>query len=73
MSPWQSLLIAVITVVVIGGMLAASAVLVGRVAEQFGEDRRWWQLRMLPFTLFGPVVAWMILSRRGGGGRGGFA
>ena len=73
MSSSQSLIVAVITVVVIGGMLAVSAVLVGRVAEQFGEDRRWWQLRMLPFTLFGPVVAWMILSRRGSGGPRGFA
>ena len=73
MNASASLIIAVITVVLVGGVLAVSAVLVGRVAEQFGEDPRWWQLRMLPFALFGPVVAWMILSRRGGGGRGGFA
>jgi hypothetical protein len=43
------------------------------VAEQFGEDPRWWQLRMLPLNVFGPFVAWMILSRRGSGGPRGFA
>jgi hypothetical protein len=44
---------------------------VGRVAEQFGEDPARWQVLMLPFSVFGPFVAWAILSRRNGGGRGG--
>jgi hypothetical protein len=69
----SSLLVAVVSVVLVGAVLAVSAVLVGRVAEQFGEDPRWWQLRMLPLNVFGPFVAWMILSRRGSGGPRGFA
>ncbi len=47
--------------------------LVGRVAEEFGEDPARWQMLMLPFALFGPMVAKVILTRRNGGGRGGYA
>ncbi len=59
------------TVIVAAGVLVASVLLVGRIAEGFGEDPRRWQLLMLPFTVFGPFVAWIVLSRRGGGGGGG--
>jgi hypothetical protein len=45
--------------------------LVGAVAEEFGEDPARWRLLMLPFGVFGPVVARALLTRRGGGG--GFA
>jgi hypothetical protein len=44
---------------------------VGRVAERFGEDPARWRVLMLPFSVFGPFVAWYILSRRNGGGSGG--
>ncbi len=56
------------TVVVAAGVLVLSVLLVGRVAAAFGQDPRRWQLLMLPFTVFGPFVAWIVLSRRGGGG-----
>ena len=60
------------TVIVAAGLVVLSVLVVGRVAEAFGEDPRRWQLLMLPFTVFGPFVAWIVLSRRGGGGgRGG--
>ena len=45
----------------------------GQVAEQFGEDPRHWQAMMLPFGIFGPLVAYAILTRRGGGGPSGYA
>ena len=59
-------------VAVVAAVLLVSARLTGQVAENFGADPREWQLRMLPFALFGPILAWVLLSRRGGG-RGGFA
>jgi hypothetical protein len=49
-------------------VLLLSARVTGQVAERFGEDPRPWQLRMLPFGPFGPVLAWLLLSRAGGGG-----
>jgi hypothetical protein len=64
----QTLAIAVVGVAVVAGVLWMSAQLTGQVAERFGEEPRSWQLRMLPFGLFGPFVLWFILSRRGGGG-----
>jgi hypothetical protein len=63
---------AAVVVAVVAAVLLLSARLTGRVAENFGEDPRIWQLRMLPFALFGPIIAWLILSR-GGSGRGGWA
>jgi hypothetical protein len=44
---------------------------VGVVAQEFGEDPARWRMLMLPFGVFGPLVARALLSRRGG--RGGFA
>ena len=58
----------VLVVGVVAVVLALSMRLTGQVAEHFGEDPRPWQLRMLPFALFGPLVLWLLLSRRGGGG-----
>jgi hypothetical protein len=66
------LAVAVLTVAVVAAVLLLSARLTGQVAENFGEDPRAWQLRMVPFALFGPIIAWLILSR-GGSGRGGWA
>jgi hypothetical protein len=63
---------AVLVVAVVAAVLVLSSRLTGLVAENFGEDPRPWQLRMLPFALFGPIIAWLILSR-GGSGRGGWA
>ena len=62
----------VLVVAVVAAVLLLSVRLTGQVADNFGEDPREWQLRMLPFALFGPVIAWVLLSRRGSG-RGGFA
>jgi len=59
-------------VVAVVGVWVLSMRLVGQVAEEFGEDPARWRLLMLPFGIFGPVVARMLLSRNGGG-RGGFA
>ena len=61
----------VLVVAVVAAVLLLSARLTGQVAENFGEDPREWQLRMLPFALFGPVILWLLLSRRNG--RGGWA
>jgi hypothetical protein len=47
--------------------LRVSMRLVGQVAEEFGEDPARWRIMMLPFGLLGPMVARVILSRRGGG------
>jgi hypothetical protein len=49
-----------------------SMVMVAQVAEEFGEDPKRWQMLMLPFGVFGPVVARVLLNRRGRG-PGGFA
>ncbi len=59
-------------VVAVVGVWVLSMRLVGQVAEEFGEDPARWRLLMLPFGIFGPVVARMLLSRNGGG-RGGFS
>jgi hypothetical protein len=59
------LAVALIAVALVGAVLVLSARLTGQVAERFGEDPKPWQLRMLPF---GPVLAWLLLSRPGGGG-----
>lgn len=47
--------------------------IVGKVAEGFGEDPRRWQKAMLPFGVLGPVIAYVLLSRGGGGGGRGLA
>ena len=60
-------------VVVVAAVYRFAILMVGRVAEEFGEEPARWQLMMLPFGLFGPVVARILLTRRNGGGRGGFA
>lgn len=62
----------VLVVAAVAAVLLLSARLTGQVAHTLGEDPREWQLRMLPFALFGPIIAWVLLSRRGSG-RGGFA
>ena len=69
----QAVALAIALTAVFAGILWTSVKMVGQVAERFGEDPRPWQLRMLPFHAFGPFLLWWILSRRGGGGRGGFA
>jgi len=67
------LVVAVLVVaIVVFITLRVSMRLVGQVAEEFGEDPARWRLLMLPFGVFGPVVARVILSRRGGG-PGGYA
>ena len=58
--------------VLVAAVLVLSARLTGLVAERFGEDPKPWQLRMLPYGPFGPVLAWLLLSRPGGG-RGSWA
>ena len=58
---------------VVAAVLALSFRLTGLVAEHFGEDPAPWQLRLLPFALFGPIVLWLMLSRRGGGSGGRWA
>jgi hypothetical protein len=63
---------AVLVVAVVAAVLLLSMRLTGQVAESFGADPKPWQARMLPFALVGPVIAWVLLSRRGGG-RGGWA
>lgn len=63
-----ALVTAVLVVAVVAAVLLLSARMTGQVAENFGEDPREWQRRMLPFALFGPIIAWLLLSRRGGGG-----
>jgi hypothetical protein len=47
--------------------------MVGQVAEEFGADPVRWQRMMLPFGIFGPLVARVLLSRTGRGPGGGFA
>ena len=69
----SSLFVAVIAAVLAAAVVLFSVRVTGQVAERFGEDPRWWQLRMLPFTAFGPFLAWLILSHRHGGGPRGFA
>jgi hypothetical protein len=64
--------VGLVTIIVVA-VLLLSARLVGQVAEEFGEDPATWQARMLPFGMFGPVLARAILNRRNGGGRGGYA
>ncbi len=65
-------LLAVLAVAAIACTLLIYAVrAVGEIAAEFGEDPVRWQLMMLPFGIFGPLVARMLLSRRSGGGRGG--
>jgi hypothetical protein len=66
--------VALVLVVLTATVVAAWVVslrLVGAVAEEFGEDPARWRLLMLPFGVFGPVIARALLSRRSGGG--GFA
>jgi len=62
--------VAIMGIAVVAAVLLLSSRLTGRVAENFGEDPREWQIRMLPFALFGPIILWLVLSRRGGGGGG---
>jgi hypothetical protein len=67
-----------LAVALVGATLAILALwysfrLVGWVAERFGEDPARWQLLMAPFNIFGPFVAWLILSRRNGGRGGRYA
>jgi hypothetical protein len=57
-------------VAIVAAVLLLSSRLTGLVAENFGEDPREWQLRLLPFALFGPIILWVLLSRRGNGGGG---
>ena len=64
-----AVLVGVVAVVAVWGL---SMRLVGQVAEEFGEDPARWRLLMLPFGIFGPMVARAVLSRNGGG-RGGFS
>ena len=60
-------------VVVVLAVYRYCILMVGRIAEEFGEEPARWQLMMLPFGLFGPIVARIMLTRRNGGGRGGYA
>ena len=62
------LAVALISVALVAAVLVLSARLTGLVAVRFGEDPKPWQLRMLPLGPFGPVLAWVLLSRPGGGG-----
>ena len=52
--------VALVLVVLTAAVVAAWVVslrLVGAVAEEFGEDPARWRLLMLPFGVFGPVIA----------------
>lgn len=66
-------IVGLVGLVLVFAVLWVSAGIVGRVADEFGEERARWQAMMLPFGFFGPVVARTILSRRNGGRGGGFA
>ena len=68
MTTLQEVVLALALAAVVVGLLVTSSRLVGQIAERFGEDPRPWQLRMLPLTVLGPIVTWLILSRRDGGG-----
>lgn len=68
MSVPERIAVAVAVAAVVVGVLVASTRLVGRIAERCGEDPRPWQLRMLPLPVFGPLLTWLLLGRRGGGG-----
>jgi hypothetical protein len=59
---------ALVGAAVVAAVLVLSARLTGLVAEHFGEDPRPWQLRLLPLAVLGPVILWLLLSQRGGGG-----
>jgi hypothetical protein len=63
-------IVVIVVVAVVAAVLLLSSRLTGLVAENFGEDPGEWQRRMLPFALFGPIILWLILSRRGSGGGG---
>lgn len=68
--------VAIVTLVGAAFVLGCSVWMVGRVAEGFGADPARWRIMMLPFGVFGPVVANVLLSRGNGGGPGrpgGFA
>lgn len=60
--------VAIMVVAIVAAVLVLSIRFTGQVAERFGEDPKPWQVRMLPFALFGPIILWLLLSRRGGGG-----
>jgi hypothetical protein len=62
--------VATLVVAVVAAVLVLSTRLTGLVAENFGEDPRVWQLRMLPFALFGRTILWVLPNRRGSGGGG---
>ena len=69
MSVGDNVVVALVLVaaVVVVAALRLSMRLVSQVAEEFGEDPARWRVMMLPFGLLGPMVARVILSRRGGG------
>jgi hypothetical protein len=68
MSTAQAVALGIALAAVLVGLMVTSSRLVGQIAERFGEDPRPWRLRMLPFTVLGPLITWLLLSRRGGGG-----
>jgi hypothetical protein len=63
-----SIVIVFATLALVAIILVISAKLVGQIAREYGEDPRRWQAMMLPFGMFGPIVARVMLDRRGGGG-----
>ena len=68
MTTAQGVLVGVALTAIVLGVLWMSAQITGQVAQRFGEEPRFWQLRMLPFGPFGPVLLWFVLNQRGGGG-----
>ena len=68
MPPLGVAIVVVVLTAAVVALWAMSMRLVGAVAEEFGEDPARWRMLMLPFGVFGPVVARMLLNRRSGGG-----
>ncbi|HWB67014.1 MAG TPA: hypothetical protein VG708_09325 [Mycobacteriales bacterium] len=61
-------LLVLLIVVVVCAVLLVSARMTGQIAKSYGADPAYWQARTLPFGFFGPIVTWIMLNRRDGGG-----
>jgi len=66
MSAGDAIAVVVVGAALVLGTLVVAGRIVGDVAREFGEDPARWRMLMLPFGLLGPLVARMLLTRRGG-------